>query len=287
MDEFQNRSIDGVEDIIREVTEGQGYFCLPNVFSSDNIAHARDLIYYLIETEGKKATHFQGSDNARPDLQSRTWNLLNKGMIFEKVVQHPTILAILERILGDDFQLGSIAANTLFPGASGQEPHIDYPYWDFYERKHWPANPKVVSVPFHMNMQVTILLDDFTQQNGASGVIPFSQRKCEYPTDAATFHKNCVQTTGKAGDVVIFPGLIQHCAMPNKSNAPRCGLLLQYLPKYIRPMEDIKAALDAKVLERLSPRLRKLILLDYPYPAILDEADASNSEGSKSEFDWK
>ena len=39
-------------------------------------------------------------------------------------------------------QLGSIASNTIFPGGSGQEPHIDYPYWDYYNKKHWPFPPK-------------------------------------------------------------------------------------------------------------------------------------------------
>ena len=39
-------------------------------------------------------------------------------------------------------QLGSIASNTIFPGGSGQEPHIDYPYWDYYNKEHWPFPPK-------------------------------------------------------------------------------------------------------------------------------------------------
>ena len=43
--------------------------------------------------------------------------------------------------------------NTFYVGATGQEPHIDYPYWDYYERKHWPVTPKVKEVHFHMNMQ--------------------------------------------------------------------------------------------------------------------------------------
>jgi hypothetical protein len=39
-------------------------------------------------------------------------------------------------------QLGSIASNTIFQGGSGQEPHIDYPYWDYYNKEHWPFPPK-------------------------------------------------------------------------------------------------------------------------------------------------
>ena len=84
----------------------------------------------------------QGGEGAKPELQARVWNLLNKGEIFEKLVQHPTWLSIAKKILGDDLQLGSIASNTIFPGGSGQEPHIDYPYWDYYNKLHWPVKPK-------------------------------------------------------------------------------------------------------------------------------------------------
>ena len=85
---------------------------------------------------------FKGGKDSKPDLQARVWNLLNKGRVFEKMVQHPTCLSIVRKILGDDMQLGSIASNTILPGGSGQEPHIDYPYWDYYNKKHWPFPPK-------------------------------------------------------------------------------------------------------------------------------------------------
>ena len=59
----------------------------------------------------------QTIDNYCPlNLQARVWNLLNKSKMFEKMVQHPKIVEIIEPILGDDFQLGSVATNTLFPG---------------------------------------------------------------------------------------------------------------------------------------------------------------------------
>ena len=48
----------------------------------------------------------------------------------------------------------------------------------------------------------------------------------EYP-GKKDFYKKCVQVTGFAGDVMIFPGIMQHAAMPNRSNAPRTGVLLQ------------------------------------------------------------
>ena len=59
------------------------------------------------------------------------------------------------------------------------------------------------------------------------------------------------------------------------------------LLQYIRPMEDQKKMAMQSVLDRASPDLRKILLLDYPYPAVLDNEEASNSEGRSSEFKWK
>ena len=42
-----------------------------------------------------------------------------------------------------------------------------------------------------------------------------------------------------------------------------------------------------KVGARASQDLKKLLLLDYPYPAILDDEESGNSEGSSSDFKWK
>ncbi len=52
---------------------------------------------------------------------------------------------------------------------------------------------------------------------------------------------------GKAGDAVIFTATLQHCAMPNHSKASRSVLLIQYLAKYVRPMEDQKRMLTKAV----------------------------------------
>ena len=98
---------------------------------------------------------------------------------------------------------------------------------------------------------------------------------------------NMIQPEADAGDVIIFTGIMQHCAMPNKSDKSRTAILIQMLPKYIRPMEDQKKMLLDSVLARASPDMKKILLLDYPYPAVLDNEEAGNSEGKKSEFRWK
>ena len=69
-------------------------------------------------------------------------------------MRNKTFYNHLAGFLGQDFQLGSVASNTIFPGGSGQEPHIDYPYWDYFKSENWPAAPKHKDIPFFMNLQV-------------------------------------------------------------------------------------------------------------------------------------
>ncbi|MDC0255047.1 hypothetical protein OAK75_09110, partial [Bacteriovoracales bacterium] len=102
------------EDIAKYVKimmEGKGYFTLPQLFSPDEIKEARDLIMNLSNQDRPKVTHFHGSHEDEVSLQRRVWNLINKGEIFQKMVQNPKIVEIASAFLGDEFILGSIAAN--------------------------------------------------------------------------------------------------------------------------------------------------------------------------------
>ena len=42
---------------------------------------------------------------------------------------------------------------------------------------------------------------------------------------------NMIQPSAEAGDVIMFTGVMQHCAMPNKSDKSRTAILIQMLPK--------------------------------------------------------
>jgi ectoine hydroxylase-related dioxygenase (phytanoyl-CoA dioxygenase family) len=264
-----------LDEIVETLLTGAGAILIEQGFSTDDVARARELLIRYSDQEGGKVTHFQGANADRLDLQRRVWNLLNKGEVFESMAQHPQVMAIASAFLGDGFQMGSIAANRLLPGGPGQEPHIDYPYWDLYERSSFPTN---INSSFPMNLQATVLIDDFTEENGATAFVPFSQGTLAYPDDQAAFDRAAIRTTGRAGDIVVFNGMCWHCAMPNESDGDRIGVLIEYLPKFVRPLED-HSVVKAEVAARATPMLRQLLGIGYPYPQVLDEAAAGNTEG--------
>jgi ectoine hydroxylase-related dioxygenase (phytanoyl-CoA dioxygenase family) len=267
-----------IDEIVQELLNGEGAVLISGLFTPDQIGEARAIIMKHSEQAAEKVTHFQGAAEAEGtiSLQRRVWNLLAKGEVFSDMASHPVLMQILRKFLGSEFIMGSIAANRLLPGGPGQEPHVDYPYWDFHSPETHPIG---LNGTFPMNAQVSIILDPFTEESGATAYLPGSQKELRYPQESDKFFERCKRMLGEPGDTVIFYGATWHCAMPNHSDHDRNAVLTQYLPKWVKPMEDMPAALPASFVDEASADMRQLLGLNYPYPEVLDAAKAGNTEG--------
>ena len=253
-----------IDDIVRELTQGRGFVVLEGLFDRGTVAEARERILKLAATEAP--TIEKDDPLAVFDATDHVWNLVDKGRVFEEIVQEPTILAIFSRILGAEIRLGSFAARIVRPGAEPQMPHCDYPYWDLHKTETFPMG---LNGSYFLNCQSTIMLEDFTTENGATLVAPGTQVRALFPTKEE-FDPISVQTTGPAGSAMLMTGLLWHSAGVNRTAMPRAGILGQYLPKFVKPMEDQLRSVSEPVIERASPVLRSLLGVDDPYPQVLD-----------------
>lgn len=267
-----------VAEAVNALVHGPGYYVVPNALQPAEIEELNAIINEHTKNDNKVgATHFHGSEynQNKLHLQKRVWNLLNKGRIFSELVQHPIVMKVFAKILGKNFILGSFAANTLLPGAPGQEPHVDYPYWDMHDPEEFPLG---INSSFHMNCQSLFTLQDFTMENGATAVVPYSQKRGIYP-NVELFREESIQVECPAGSLVLFTGMLWHCAMPNNSQEIRTSLLGQYLPKFVKPMEDLINSVAPEVIAQGTPQMRQLIGLDLRYPERLHQSTKGNSEG--------
>lgn len=268
--------------ICHELMHGGGAVKFKGLFSDEQIAEARRIIMTESGQDDQKVTHFQGSamEEGTVNLQRRVWNLLAKGEVFSQMAAHPVIMSVLRRWLGTEFIMGSIAANRLLPGGPGQEPHVDYPYWDFHAAE---THPLGLNASFPMNAQVTIVLDPFTEESGATAYAPGTQKELRYPTESEQegFFQSCDRMFAEPGDTVLFFGAAWHCAMPNRSDHDRNAVLINYLPKWVKPLEDMPGAMPPGFIDAATDDIKQLLGLNYPYPEILDQAAAINAEGRK------
>ncbi len=273
----ENYDVDAICDAL---LNGDGVVAISGLYSDADVAEARRIIMEHSDGDDQKPTHFQGAaaEDGKLNLQRRVWNLLAKGDVYGQMASHPVLMEILRKWLGTEFIMGSLAANRILPGGPGQEPHVDYPYWDFHSPETHPIG---MNGSFPMNAQVSIILDPFTEASGATGYVAGSQRELRYPTEADDFYGKCSQMTGEVGDVVLFYGVMWHCAMPNNSDHDRSAILINYLPKWVKPIEDMHIGLPDGFFDDATPELRQLMGFNYPYPKALDESAGGNEEGRK------
>ena len=252
------------KEIAHDLLKGKGYYVIENLFSKTEIKKAKDK---LIDLAKIKAPQISKKDSLSViSATNHIWNLIDKDEIFRKMVQNELIVKVFSIILGNELKLGSFAARIQQPGDKRQKPHLDYPYWDMYNPKSFPIN---INSSFAMNCQSTIMIDDFTLENGATMVGPGTQLRGYFPKEKK-FWPIMKQATGRAGSVILTTGLLWHGAGANNSKKPRIGILGQYLPKFVKPMEDQLASVDLKIIKKSSKKLQNLLGVNYPYPQVLD-----------------
>ncbi|MCW5317901.1 phytanoyl-CoA dioxygenase [Nostoc sp. KVJ3] len=232
-----------VVSLVEEIIQGKGYVLIPELLSPVQSEEARSLVLEIAEKEkplGKVLLD---------DQRERIYGLIYKGKIFELMVQHPTVIEVIETIVGKDMTLGTFSAHILNPGATNMGVHVDYPYWTM--------KPPFPSYPV-MEIQVIWMVEDFTQENGAPVFAPGSQKLCS-PPDLAHFSKIAEKVTGKAGSVVISHGLCWHDTSVNSSQKPRVSILGNYAPKFVRPFKNPLDDMQQEVIDRASPKLKQLL----------------------------
>ena len=266
-----------INDALDELMQGSGVIAIENVYSLDNIKDARSIVNHYADTQKQNESHFnaEAEFTGKIKLQQRVWNLFGKGEIFSSLITHDFIFTLMSKLLGTEFFCGSYCASRLLPGSPGQELHIDYPYWDFYKNETFPMG---LNSSFAQNCQATIPLDICSINSGATAYIPGSQKELHYPNQNDDF-SNKQQMVANPGDLVFFNGNCWHGASPNKSDNQRAALLIEFLPKYIKPVEDLITYLNEEFKINSSDRVRQLLGLNYEYPKIMDESKKKNNIG--------
>lgn len=238
---YQTPTDFNLAEAVADLTTGCGYTILKNVFSPKDIEMAKERILQRLNidmddyTSGDKDRDF-GHNN----FSGMDFNLFQTGMIFAKFVAHPDLMAVSKAVCGNRYRLSSHCSNTVPPGCGGQKPHLDYPYY----REMWPESMDAFQLdPHHvLSMVQVICCTDFTEESGATAMVPYSQLKGQFPDNEEEFMKNCKRLVAKAGDVAIISGRLQHCAMPNTTTDKfRVGIIQQSTPLYVNAFQDMTA----------------------------------------------
>jgi len=141
--------------------------------------------------------------------------------------------------------------------------------------------PKVFQNQFHRDFRrvlngyvasinIFFAIDEFTDNNGATLVVPGSHQKLE-PLDPEYMQENAIAAVCPAGSMLVFDSTLWHAAGVNTSGQDRLAINQQFTRSYFKQQVDYVRSLSSDVLMSQPPRTQQLLGYYTRLPCNLDE----------------
>jgi ectoine hydroxylase-related dioxygenase (phytanoyl-CoA dioxygenase family) len=179
------------------------------------------------------------------------------GGVFLELLEHDHGQRLLDRYFQGPYILNTYGGLLNAPGAAS-----------YVGRVH--RDLRTFSGDLHLMAQLLVMLDEFTEDNGATWLLTGSHRLPERPPDDV-FFKEAVRAVGPAGSIVVFDSNLWHAAGANRTDRPRRALTLAFTRPFIKQQLDYPRALGYERADAFSPALRQLLGYNARVPASLDE----------------
>ncbi|WP_029011350.1 phytanoyl-CoA dioxygenase family protein [Azospirillum halopraeferens] len=190
----------------------------------------------------------QGIGFARTSFEGRRtvriYNLLARDEAFWPAPLHDHVLPVAEAVLDRELLLSSLSAITLAPGQEAQPMHEDTQQIPL-PRPH---------VPIAIN--ALWALTDFTEENGATRIVPGSHRFDAPPAYGGTY--DTIAAEMPAGSVMIFDSQLWHAGGANRTDRRRFALSCYYCAGWVRQQENLLLGIPQETAMRFPRRLQEL-----------------------------
>jgi ectoine hydroxylase-related dioxygenase (phytanoyl-CoA dioxygenase family) len=220
----------------RRQLDDVGFCVIPDALDAQDLAAVRDALDRETAADDACGEALRyGPDGAN----QRIWALLNRGEEFVRLAMHPLALAIVRSGLGPVVQLSNLSANITGPGGDHEigRLHTDQGFLP----EPWP---------YELATNVAFFLDDFTEENGATLVVPGSHKVLDVP-DHGLAPQAPARVTGKAGSIAVWDGRLHHATGLNRtSDQRRRGIFATYNRPFMRTQENWCRSLDQRLLDR-------------------------------------
>jgi hypothetical protein len=206
------------------------------------------------------------ADCGRRQIESRAREIPD-GTAHHAVGRYPPLDAFLERAWLADH------VSRFFDGAPfilhAFNPAVVWPNMSSYLHGiHRDVRTHAGSFRFMLNMLV--MVDPFTLENGATHVLSGSHRE-PMPPGPDDFWPHSDRLTGPAGSIVLFDSNLWHAAGNNTSNEPRSALTLSFSRAFVKQQMDYPRFLGEEFGKKTSPRMRQLLGYNAMTPTSYEE----------------
>jgi len=228
--------------VIAEIVRRDGAAIIDDLLSREEADALEAELMPFIQATSVGRDEFSGRNTRR------TGALVARSAKARELVMHPLILGTAGDLLSHatSFQLHLTQVISIGPGEPGQTIHRDQWAFDFF------PFPKDYEVQFNTIWALT----DFTEENGATRVIPGSN----HFDDRLRFKEaDTVPAEMRRGSVLCYNGSVYHGGGANRSGATRIGVNITYNLSWLRQEENQYLAVPANIARTLPVELLKLI----------------------------
>ena len=204
---------------LRRVAE-DGYTVLPNAIEPQLVDEIGEALLRLERDLGSVP-----ADNLFEGVHTtRVYNLLVHGPTFQKIPVHHNVLPVVEGVLDPGLLISSLSSIAIGPGEQAQPIHAD----DQLIPLARPHNPIICNTMW--------AITDFTEENGATRVIPGSHLRDEPPNPLELY--DSIPAEMAKGSVLVWVGSLWHGGGANNTDQRRVGIAMNYCAGYIRQQEN-------------------------------------------------
>ncbi len=189
-----------------------------------------------------------GPDSFSGRNTRRTGALIARSPKCRELVMNPLILATCNRFLSHatSYQLHLTQVIAIGPGEPAQTIHRDQWAFDFFT---FPRG-------YEVQCNTIWAMTDFTEENGATRVIPGSNR---FDDKLRFEEKDTIAAEMTKGSVLVYSGSVYHGGGANRSNQTRAGINITYNLSWLRQEENQYLAVPLEVARTLPVELLRLI----------------------------
>ncbi|MBB6522495.1 phytanoyl-CoA dioxygenase family protein [Pseudoteredinibacter isoporae] len=216
----------------------EGYVVIPDLLSQEEIDQIRHEVEPMLSHRGRN--FFEG------ELTQRIYSVMAKTFALNPMVEHPMILALLDAVLMPSYLLSQLQVINILPGEKQQPLHADDGYVQIPRPRRFVSAATVWAI------------DDFTEENGGTAVIPGSHHWGDKQPDEED-KKRQINCEMKAGSAVFFLGTLWHGGGANVSEKPRLAATAQYCEGFIRPQENFSLSVPLERAAQCSEDIKRML----------------------------
>lgn len=240
------------EEFLKAIS-AYGSAIIPDVLTPDFIVRAKSALVHAIATEDRYHRNRQHKDHGMVLLCALY------GRVFIDLLANAKLTERFNQVLGPGCIVYAYTSSSMPPKAGNYSTriHVDCP-------RHIPG--------YVTNMGATILLDDFTVENGATWFLPCSHLKPEPPHEE-TFYRDAKRVIAPAGSVWFFNARVWHAGGQNSTDEWRHALTINMCRPYMKQRIDIPRAMEAAGidLKDIAPEAMQKLGFFAQVPANYDE----------------